>query len=455
MKKGKIINLILIGIISILLIITLTAVITRKNKSANAAPDSQTDPLLDTYSVYYLNEHIEAPNAPMLIDGIVYMGSKGGAEGFVAIEREGDYIILGLTSRSIRLYDLNSGTFFEDESKFLRFMYVKKEMLNTDPDIKGWFTANATLIPPGFLRILINKEKEIAYEEGYNAGKAEGGDTQAAYQQGYNAGKTAGYKEGYDKGKTDGYTEGFEAGKAEQTEGSYNEGYRDGLIAGSSNILATATKAEAYTVENKNPLKANINRLANGIGFTDIAKEADKYFFDNDINNQKFVVKMNVKEFIYKPQTFYISINLGFYTLQLTDNSGKNYNMDIDTNIESDKFGYGIKAQDTTINGKTIKSITIEFANIDYVGTLYSPGTGVIQAYDDGYSKGQAEGYQSGYDAGIAEGNASGKPLAALIGSVQAALNTDIIGTISIGDFLNIALGILLVFAVIRFFAGG
>ena len=84
---------------------------------------------------------------------------------------------------------------------------------------------------------------------------------------------------------------------------------------------------------------------------------------------------------------------------------------------------------------------------------------GYTNGYNEGYYEGNEAGYQTGYNKGHEDGIIAGEGLSSTIGSllstVQAGLNTDLIGSISIGDMLNVALGILLTFAVIRFFGGG
>lgn len=80
---------------------------------------------------------------------------------------------------------------------------------------------------------------------------------------------------------------------------------------------------------------------------------------------------------------------------------------------------------------------------------------GYIEGNTNGYNTGHAAGYQEGYDSGLIAGNGLSSTIGSLLNTVQAGLNVDLIGEISLGDLLNVMLGVLLVFCVIKFFAGG
>ena len=147
-------------------------------------------------------------------------------------------------------------------------------------------------------------------------------------------------------------------------------------------------------------------------------------------------------------------MNYGFSGLTFIDTNNNRYFINNSTSGTTN--GYALEAVDTSAYGKSIKQIEINFANTDYVGGLRVGRTAAQDsAYQEGYNKGQSDGYQEGYSDAVIEGNGPMQSISELINTVSAGLNVDLIGPISIGDILNVALGILLTFAVIRFFGGG
>lgn len=61
-----------------------------------------------------------------------------------------------------------------------------------------------------------NDELGHIYDEGYNAGEAEG--YKKGYDEGYEEGKEDGYDNGYSDGKEEGYEEGYDSGREEAYE---------------------------------------------------------------------------------------------------------------------------------------------------------------------------------------------------------------------------------------------
>lgn len=74
--------------------------------------------------------------------------------------------------------------------------------------------------------------------------------------------------------------------------------------------------------------------------------------------------------------------------------------------------------------------------------------------YSNGFSEGQALGYQSGYQEGF-DIAANGGSFGWLISSVQTILNVNFFGNFGIGTLVYVGLGLSLLAAFLKFFAGG
>ena len=89
--------------------------------------------------------------------------------------------------------------------------------------------------------------------------------------------------------------------------------------------------------------------------------------------------------------------------------------------------------------------------------TEYNNGyvTGKNEGFENGYTQGKNDGYNNGYSAGLVEGQGPTNSIQKLIASVQAALNVDLFGSISLQDLLNVMIAIFFVLIALKLFSGG
>lgn len=247
------------------------------------------------------------------------------------------------------------------------------------------------------------------------------------------------YDEIYNEGKNDGYEEGITDGESL---------YRNNPFNGAALISAIVIK------DNYKITDAPLNLLSNGISFNDILLAVDDHVAGKEEfeGESGWSVTFSVRPFIFQQNQIYISRSYGFASLIITDTNNNTYNLSWDTTLT--QLGYAITG--STAYGKTIKQIKITFANLDDVGYL-QVGKSAEQdsAYTEGYNKGYNQGHRDGYNQATTDSNGPAWAINKLVSTVSAGLSTDIIGEISIGDILSVMLGILLTFAVIRFFGGG
>lgn len=244
-----------------------------------------------------------------------------------------------------------------------------------------------------------------------------------------------------------------------QFDNANSNGYENGMNDGESlyrnNPFNGAALISATVIKDKyNITDAPLNLLSNGISFNSLRLAAADHMDGKEEfeGEQGWTVKISVIPFIFEQNQIYISQSYGFASLIMTDINNKTYNISWGDTLT--KFGYAITG--STAYGKTIKQIQITFANLDYVGTLYVGQTAAQDsAYNEGYNKGYSQGHIDGYNQATTDSNGPAWAINKLVSTVSAALSTDIIGEISIGDILSVMLGILLTFAVIRFFGGG
>ena len=237
----------------------------------------------------------------------------------------------------------------------------------------------------------------------------------------------------YDNANSSGYENGLNDGESL---------YRNNPFNGAVLISATVIK-DKYNITN-----APLNLLSNGISFSSLQSAAADHMDGKEEfeGEQGWTVKFSVIPFIFKQNQIYISQSYGFASLIMTDINNNTYNISWGDTLT--KLGYALT--ESTAYGKTIKQIQITFANLDYVGTLYVGQTAAQDsAYNEGYNKGYNQGHIDGYNQATTDSNGPAWAINKLVSTVSAGLSTDIIGEISV------MLGILLTFAVIRFFGGG
>lgn len=134
-------------------------------------------------------------------------------------------------------------------------------------------------------------------------------------------------------------------------------------------------------------------------------------------------------------------------------------------------FGYRIKTNEDLSEPITVQRLIICYTPYykdtlasDFVdlgtgtnATEYNNGyvTGKNEGFENGYAQGKNDGYQNGYSAGLIEGQGPTTSIQKLIASVQAALNVDLFGSISLQDILNVMIAIFFVLIALKLFAGG
>lgn len=250
-----------------------------------------------------------------------------------------------------------------------------------------------------------------------------------------------------------------------QFDNANSSGYDEGLDHAQYGIFANAKVEKAYMESTNKTLDASLKFINGGISLENYALAAEP-----EGNPNSFIVLIDVTDFEWKNNLLFNPISTGVEITLITD-KGNRIKTKLDTN-NLDVYGYPIQAEYTGI----ISKIEVWNANFDYYGKILNPNQSIYNnGYNNGYNKGYEDGeasgyfdgkqngyyngynqgYDKGYNEGVNAGNGLVSTISSLLSTVSAGLNVDIIGSISIGDLLNVALGVLLTFAVIRFFGGG
>lgn len=246
-----------------------------------------------------------------------------------------------------------------------------------------------------------------------------------------------------------------------QFDNANSSGYENGMNDGESlyrnNPFNGASLISVITEENNHKITGvGLNILSNGVSFSSINQAVDIYFTNNEIEgNKSYTVTFKTIPFVFEKNQILISQAMGFSSLSFTDINNNSYQIQETSEINANGWYY-LYSPNNNAYGKQIEEIQISFANNDYVGTLYVGQTAAQDsAYNEGYNKGYSQGHIDGYNQATTDSNGPAWAINKLVSTVSAGLSTDIIGEISIGDILSVMLGILLTFAVIRFFGGG
>lgn len=413
----------------------------------------------------------------------------------------------GLTEVTIDLTGLGQGVQYYIMFQFASFSVptpantwwidiVKLQVIDVDRQMN---LVNVESYQYDYLKQTFENANSSGYENGYNDGYTEG--KEQILNNNFDFGTN-----GTPSKKWDTYEYQIDQPPTNPSTGERPKGFiEDWNFGGTHNITAGSVKesqatynsASPYltiTIGEVKPTNTNVNSWSSAVLYTDTIT------INDTIDNLNFILtyqtENNPPENI---QFFYFNSNN--YTDFYNTFTNKNYSPQVEnlpeyctifsptytttgndqiaeakiTSINQGGYIFGVLFKNTNTGGNreetniNIKNFSITTLTSDNINSFYQQGyesgyntglnDGKEQGYDSGYAEGEQAGlitgYDKGYNAGVADGNGLVSTISSLLTTVQAGLNVDLIGSISIGDLLNVALGILLTFAIIRFFGGG
>lgn len=275
-------------------------------------------------------------------------------------------------------------------------------------------------------------------------------------QENYNKGEENGFQSGYDKGKEDGYNEG--------TNRTWFGVFTDAVIE------------KIYKPNTWEDTSTDIIFTTYGISFDNAFAKIEEYRKTNQTpDTEAFYIQLKFsKPFKFQNDNdFYAKLYTNKKVMQswFETETGRQIFITTDEEPNPNGFGYRIKTNEDLSEPITVQRLIICYTPYykdtlasDFVdlgtgtnATEYNNGyvTGKNEGFENGYAQGKNDGYQNGYSAGLIEGQGPTTSIQKLIASVQAALNVDLFGSISLQDILNVMIAIFFVLIALKLFAGG
>ncbi len=254
------------------------------------------------------------------------------------------------------------------------------------------------------------------------------------------------------------------------------EGYNEGIGQLWYGVFTDAVIEKIYKPNAWEDTSVDIIFTTYGISLTKAIEKIEEYRKTNSIpDTEAFYIKIKLK----KP--FKFQNNNDFYAKLYTNKKvtqswfenerSRQYFISTEETANPNGFGYRIKTDQELSDPITVHSIVISYIPYykdtlatDFIdlgtgtnATEYNNGyvTGKNEGFENGYTQGKNDGYNNGYSAGLVEGQGPTNSIQKLIASVQAALNVDLFGSISLQDLLNVMIAIFFVLIALKLFSGG
>lgn len=259
-------------------------------------------------------------------------------------------------------------------------------------------------------------------------------------------------------------------------EDGYNEGYNEGTNQTWFGIFTDAVIEKIYKPNTWEDTSTDIIFTTYGISFDNAFAKIEEYRKTNQTpDTEAFYIQLKFsKPFKFQNDNdFYAKLYTNKKVMQswFETETGRQIFITTDEEPNPNGFGYRIKTSEDLSEPITVQRLIICYTPYykdtlasDFVdlgtgtnATEYNNGyvTGKNEGFENGYAQGKNDGYQNGYSAGLIEGQGPTTSIQKLIASVQAALNVDLFGSISLQDILNVMISIFFVLIALKLFAGG
>lgn len=259
-------------------------------------------------------------------------------------------------------------------------------------------------------------------------------------------------------------------------EDGYNEGYNEGTNRTWFGIFTDAVIEKIYKPNTWEDTSTDIIFTTYGISFDNAFAKIEEYRKTNQTpDTDAFYIQLKFsKPFKFQNDNdFYAKLYTNKKVMQswFESETGRQIFITTDEEPNPNGFGYRIKTSEDLSEPITVQRLIICYTPYykdtlasDFVdlgtgtnATEYNNGyvTGKNEGFENGYAQGKNDGYQNGYSAGLIEGQGPTTSIQKLIASVQAALNVDLFGSISLQDILNVMISIFFVLIALKLFAGG
>ena len=259
-------------------------------------------------------------------------------------------------------------------------------------------------------------------------------------------------------------------------EDGYNEGYNEGTNRTWFGVFTDAVIEKIYKPNKWEDTSTDIIFTTYGISFDNAFAKIEEYRKTNQTpDTDAFYIQLKFsKPFKFQNDNdFYAKLYTNKKVMQswFESETGRQIFITTDEEPNPNGFGYRIKTSEDLSEPITVQRLIICYTPYykdtlasDFVdlgtgtnATEYNNGyvTGKNEGFENGYAQGKNDGYQNGYSAGLIEGQGPTTSIQKLIASVQAALNVDLFGSISLQDILNVMISIFFVLIALKLFAGG
>lgn len=259
-------------------------------------------------------------------------------------------------------------------------------------------------------------------------------------------------------------------------EDGYNEGYNEGTNRTWFGVFTDAVIEKIYKPNTWEDTSTDIIFTTYGISFDNAFAKIEEYRKTNQTpDTDAFYIQLKFsKPFKFQNDNdFYAKLYTNKKVMQswFESETGRQIFITTDEEPNPNGFGYRIKTSEDLSEPITVQRLIICYTPYykdtlasDFVdlgtgtnATEYNNGyvTGKNEGFENGYAQGKNDGYQNGYSAGLIEGQGPTTSIQKLIASVQAALNVDLFGSISLQDILNVMISIFFVLIALKLFAGG
>lgn len=259
-------------------------------------------------------------------------------------------------------------------------------------------------------------------------------------------------------------------------EDGYNEGYNEGTNRTWFGVFTDAVIEKIYKPNTWEDTSTDIIFTTYGISFDNAFAKIEEYRKTNQTpDTDAFYIQLKFsKPFKFQNDNdFYAKLYTNKKVMQswFESETGRQIFITTDEEPNPNGFGYRIKTSEDLSEPITVQRLIICYTPYykdtlasDFVdlgtgtnATEYNNGyvTGKNEGFENGYAQGKNDGYQNGYSAGLIEGQGPTNSIQKLIASVQAALNVDLFGSISLQDILNVMIAIFFVLIALKLFAGG
>ena len=259
-------------------------------------------------------------------------------------------------------------------------------------------------------------------------------------------------------------------------EDGYNEGYNEGTNRTWFGVFTDAVIEKIYKPNTWEDTSTDIIFTTYGISFDNAFAKIEEYRKTNQTpDTEAFYIQLKFsKPFKFQNDNdFYAKLYTNKKVMQswFESETGRQIFITTDEEPNPNGFGYRIKTSEDLSEPITVRRLIICYTPYykdtlasDFVdlgtgtnATEYNNGyvTGKNEGFENGYAQGKNDGYQNGYSAGLIEGQGPTTSIQKLIASVQAALNVDLFGSISLQDILNVMIAIFFVLIALKLFAGG